>query len=96
MKLIPLIQKFVYTSYEIDDLLIDKQNSIQVLELFENELFHESIIKKNGRYLSKEIFSIDTQVVKSKILSNGEIYYWTQNSNTMNLRNQYLGIPNLF
>lgn len=86
-------QEFVYTSYEIDDLLIDKQNSIQVLELFENELFHESIIKKNGRYLSKEIFSIDTQVVKSKILSNGEIYYWTQNSNTYEFKKSVLGNP---
>ena len=87
-------QEFVYTSYEIEDLLIDKQNAIQVLEIFENELFHESIVKKNGRYLSKEIFSIDTQVVKSKILRNGEIYYWTLSGNTYEFKKSVLGIPN--
>ena len=85
--------EFIYSSYEIDDLIIDKQNSIQALELFEHELFHEFIIKKNGRYLSKEIFSIDTQVVKTKILANGDIYYWTQNISAFEFKRSLLGNP---
>ncbi|MCW8850444.1 MAG: hypothetical protein OQJ81_10740, partial [Melioribacteraceae bacterium] len=87
--------EFVYASYEIDDLIIDNQNSVQVLELFEKELFHETIINKNGRYLSKEIFSIDTQVVKTKMLKNGEIFYWTQNSNVFEFKQSVLGNPKL-
>ena len=85
--------EFVYTSHEIENLIVDKDNSIQVLELSENELFHESIIKKNGRYFPKEIFSIDTQVVKSQILGSGEIYYWVRTANNYEFKKSVLGNP---
>lgn len=82
---------FIYSYYPIENVIIDNENTIQVMELFQNELFHESIIKKNGKYISKEIFSIDSSVIKSQIVTNSQIYYWTKNKNQYQFKESLSG-----
>lgn len=82
---------FIYSYYPIENVIVDNQNTIQVMELYQNELFHESIIKKNGKYISKEIFSIDSSVIKSQIVTNSQIYYWTKNKNQYQFKESISG-----
>ncbi len=82
---------FIYSYYPIENIIIDNENTIQVMELFQNELFHESIIKKNGKYISKEIFSIDSSVIKAQIVTNSQIYYWTKNKNQYQFKESLSG-----
>ena len=86
---------FIYTSYPIENMVIDIDNRIQVVELVKSELYHESIIKKENKYISKEIFSIDTSVVKATIFLNSQIYYWTKSKNQYQFKKSISGNINL-
>ncbi len=73
--------KFLYTTAPVNQLIVDNENNIQVLELEQNKLYHETIVHSEEKYFSDEISIIDSSAIASYITASGQIYYWKNNEN---------------
>ncbi len=73
---------YLYTKYPIEQLMIDKANNIQLLEVDKHKLFHETITQTEEKFSSDKIVFIDSSVITSYMNAREQIYYWTHTDRT--------------
>lgn len=80
-----LVQNYLYTKHSVDQILFDSSNSLDILELDEENLFLETIVKSEKSFNSLKIISIDSNVVSSLLVEDNLIYYWKNNETDLTL-----------